>query len=244
MVKMRLGAAGYEIILACDGQEGFDKAKKNKPDLIILDLMLPKMDGYKVCGLLKNDARYSKIPIIIFTARVQKEEDVRLGKDIGAEEYVTKPFDSKIIDLVPEALARKHELIPVLKIGNRLTCAMADPWNVFALDEVRSKTHLIIETAVATEGEIKKALNEYYGAKGSMEDMIKSIDAGKLGFGDDKEIDLKKLQVIVIKLVNMIIMKAIQERASDIHVEPEENALKTRFRVDGMLHPSTERMSY
>lgn len=150
-------------------------------------------------------------------------------------------IDSKIIDLVPEALARKHELIPVLKIGNRLTCAMADPWNVFALDEVRSKTHLIIETAVATEGEIKKALNEYYGAKGSMEDLIKSIDDGKLGFGDDKEIDLKKLQVIVeepvvIKLVNMIIMKAIQERASDVHIEPEEDSLKTRFRVDGMLH--------
>ena len=96
MVKMRLEAAGYEIISAYDGQEGFDKAKKDKPDLIILDLMLPKMDGYKVCGLLKNDARYSKIPIIMFTARVQ-EEDVRLGKDLGAEEYVAKPFDPKIL---------------------------------------------------------------------------------------------------------------------------------------------------
>ena len=96
MVKMRLEAAGYETIAAYDGQEGFDKAKKDKPDLIILDLMLPKMDGYKVCGLLKNDARYSKIPIIMFTARVQ-DEDIRLGKDLGAEEYVTKPFDPKIL---------------------------------------------------------------------------------------------------------------------------------------------------
>ena len=96
MVKMRLEAAGYDIISAYDGQDGFDKARKEKPDLIILDLMLPKMDGYKICGLLKNDARYSKIPIIMFTARVQ-EEDVRLGKDLGAEEYVTKPFDPKIL---------------------------------------------------------------------------------------------------------------------------------------------------
>ena len=96
MVKIRLEAAGYEIISAYDGQEGFDKAKRDKPDLIILDLMLPKMDGYKVCGLLKNDARYSKIPIIMFTARAQ-EEDQRLGKDLGAEEYVTKPFDPKIL---------------------------------------------------------------------------------------------------------------------------------------------------
>ena len=96
MMKMRLEAAGYEIISAYDGQEGFDKAKKDKPDLIILDLMLPKMDGYKVCGLLKNDARYNKIHIIMFTARVQ-EEDMRLGKDLGAEEYVTKPFDPKTL---------------------------------------------------------------------------------------------------------------------------------------------------
>jgi two-component system alkaline phosphatase synthesis response regulator PhoP len=96
MVKMRLEAAGYEIISAYDGQEGFDKAKRDKPDLIILDLMLPKMDGYKVCGLLKNDARYSNIPIIMFTARV-REEDERLGRDLGAEEYVTKPFDPKIL---------------------------------------------------------------------------------------------------------------------------------------------------
>lgn len=96
MVKMRLEAAGYEIISAYDGQEGLEKAKRDSPDLIILDLMLPKMDGYKVCGLLKNDARYSKIPIIMLTARAQ-EEDKKLGKDLGAEEYLTKPFDPKIL---------------------------------------------------------------------------------------------------------------------------------------------------
>lgn len=150
-------------------------------------------------------------------------------------------IDQKIIELVPESLARKYELIPVLKIGNRLTCAMIDPWNVFALDEIRSRTGLIIEPAVSTEGEIKKALNEYYGTKGSMEDLIKSIDEEKLGAGKEKDIDVKKLQGIVeepvvIKLVNMIIMKAIEEHASDIHIEPEEEALNMRFRVDGMLH--------
>ena len=96
MMKMRLEAAGYSVIAAYDGQEGLNKARKEKPDLIILDLMLPKMDGYKVCGLLKNDARYSKIPIIMFTARAQ-DEDVRLGKDLGAEDYVIKPFEPKLL---------------------------------------------------------------------------------------------------------------------------------------------------
>jgi type IV pilus assembly protein PilB len=150
-------------------------------------------------------------------------------------------IDPEVVDLVPEALAKKYGLIPVFKIGNRLTCAMVDPWNIFALDEVRMATNLTIECAVATASEIKKALSQYYGAKGSMEDLINSIDAEKFGEKEGGEIDTEKLQGIieepvVIKLVNLIVMKAIQERASDIHIEPEEETLKTRFRVDGILH--------
>ncbi|TAN61966.1 response regulator transcription factor [bacterium] len=92
MIKFRLEANGYETLLAHDGQAALDTARKEKPDLIILDLMLPKMDGYKVCGLLKNDSRYSRIPIIIFTAKGQ-EDDMKLGREAGANAYLTKPFD-------------------------------------------------------------------------------------------------------------------------------------------------------
>lgn len=150
-------------------------------------------------------------------------------------------IDPKIVELIPEVLARKYQLIPVLKIGNRLTCAMVDPWNVFALDELRMKTDLTIEPAVATETEIKKALEQYYGAKGTIEELIKTIDEKRLGIKAGEEIGLKKLEGIiaepvVIKLVNLTIMKAVQEGSSDIHIEPEEEALKMRFRVDGMLH--------
>jgi adenylate cyclase len=95
-VKMRLEAAGYEIISAYDGQEGFEKAKRDKPDLIILDLMLPKMDGYKVCALLKADTRYNKIPIIMFTARAE-ESDEKLEFEVGADAYITKPFEAEIL---------------------------------------------------------------------------------------------------------------------------------------------------
>lgn len=96
MVKLRLEANGYEVLLAYDGQEALDKARKEKPDLIILDLMLPKMDGFKVCGLLKNDSRYAKIPIIMFSARAQ-EESKKLGKELGAEAYITKPFEPQVL---------------------------------------------------------------------------------------------------------------------------------------------------
>jgi len=95
-IGFRLEANGYTVISSYDGQDGYEKAKKEKPDLIILDLMLPKMDGYKVCALLKSDARYSKIPIIIFTARAQ-DEDMKMAKDAGANAYITKPFEPETL---------------------------------------------------------------------------------------------------------------------------------------------------
>ena len=96
MVKMRLEAVGYNTIEAYDGQEALNKAQNENPDLIILDLMLPKMDGYKVCRMLKFDSRYKSIPIIMFTARVQ-DSDKELGQEVGADAYVTKPFEAEVL---------------------------------------------------------------------------------------------------------------------------------------------------
>lgn len=96
MLKFRLEANGYDAIFARDGEEALDKARNLKPDLIVLDLMLPKMDGYQVCSVLKSDSRYKDIPIIILTARAQKQ-DIKLGGDLGADAYVAKPFDPKAL---------------------------------------------------------------------------------------------------------------------------------------------------
>jgi DNA-binding response OmpR family regulator len=71
-------------------------AKTEKPDLILLDLMLPKVNGYKVCELLKKDTRYVNIPIILFTARAQ-EKDIQTGYEIGADAYLTKPFEPETL---------------------------------------------------------------------------------------------------------------------------------------------------
>ncbi len=103
-VKIFLERHGYEVITANDGQEGFEKAKTEQPDLIILDLMLPRMHGYKVCGLLKKDTRYAKTPIILYTAKAQ-EKDIKLGEEVGADAYITKPFEPEIL------LAKIKELL-------------------------------------------------------------------------------------------------------------------------------------
>ncbi len=96
VVQKRLGDAGYEVLTARDGQDGLEKARKESPDLIILDLMLPKMDGYKVCAMLKGDVRYVKIPIIVLTARAQ-ETDEKLGYECGADAFFTKPFQHEAV---------------------------------------------------------------------------------------------------------------------------------------------------
>ncbi len=105
-VSFRLKASGYDVVVAYDGQEALTKTRVEKPDLIILDLMLPKMDGYKVCRMLKFDERYKNIPIIMFTARVQ-ESDKKMGEEVGADAYITKPFDPEnLLGKIKELLKR------------------------------------------------------------------------------------------------------------------------------------------
>lgn len=103
-VRMRLEANGYEVIEAEDGVMGLELARKESPDLIILDLMLPKMEGYQVARLLKFDERYRKTPIIMLTARSQ-HTDKETGLSVGADAYLTKPFKSE------ELLAKMAELL-------------------------------------------------------------------------------------------------------------------------------------
>ena len=89
ILTMRLSAMGYEVISARDGQEGLTLARKEKPDLIVLDVMLPKMNGYKISRLLKFDSRYKDIPIIMLTSRETKRDE-QIGLETGADEYVYK----------------------------------------------------------------------------------------------------------------------------------------------------------
>ena len=103
-MTMRLEANNYEVICACDGKEGYEKAHKEKPDIVLLDLMLPKIDGYWVCNLLKHDKRHEGIPIIIITAK-SGSEDLELAKKCGADAYMQKPCD------IEELLAKIASLL-------------------------------------------------------------------------------------------------------------------------------------
>jgi two-component system alkaline phosphatase synthesis response regulator PhoP len=91
-VRFPLEMEGFNVMVSYNGEDALNKAREESPDLIILDLMLPKLDGYKVCRLLKFDEKYKHIPILMLTAKTQ-EKDKILGTETGANEYITKPFE-------------------------------------------------------------------------------------------------------------------------------------------------------
>lgn len=104
-LKFMLEAQGYECFCAYDGETGLSMAKDIIPDLMILDVMMPKMNGYKISRLLKYDAKYKDIPILMVTARSQ-DEDKLIGQETGVNEYITKPFElDDVINKVKEYLA-------------------------------------------------------------------------------------------------------------------------------------------
>lgn len=104
-LRIRLEANGYEVISALDGPDGLHKARTENPGLIILDIMLPKLDGFNIARMLKFDEKYTTIPIIMLTAKVQ-QSDVQRGKETGADAYITKPFKAE------ELLAEIKKLLP------------------------------------------------------------------------------------------------------------------------------------
>ncbi|MFH1387282.1 MAG: response regulator [bacterium] len=106
VTTVRLENAGYQVLTAKDGEDGLSMAKKAKPDLILLDLLLPKMRGEEVCKILKSDPEFKQIPIILFTAsQAGKVEDV--AKNTGADSYILKPFESDTL------MAKIKEFLPV-----------------------------------------------------------------------------------------------------------------------------------
>lgn len=106
ILNFSFGAEGYEVITAADGEEAIKIAKTQKPDIIVLDIMMPKMDGYEACKKLKADPQTRGIPVILLTAK-GREVDRKLGSQVGADDYVVKPFSpGRLIERVEGIMKR------------------------------------------------------------------------------------------------------------------------------------------
>ena len=144
--------------------------------------------------------------------------------------------DSSVATLIPEALARKYQALPIYWQDQQLVVAIADPSNVFAVDDIRALTGADVRTVVATSGQLTELIDRYHRVDGEV-DILAQEAADELGEGEDiTELGEVIEEAPIVKFVNLLVTQAVAERASDIHVEPNENELRIRFRVDGVLH--------
>ena len=151
-------------------------------------------------------------------------------------------IETEVLDLIPFDVIQKHQVLPVNRNGRVLVLAMADPSNVFAIDDVKFLTGYQIDVVIAAEEAIKSAIVQYFDPVGSLAEVISDFRDEEFEIiEDDDEVDVQELQraisdAPVVKLVNMILMEAVKRQASDIHMECYEKMFRVRFRIDGVLH--------
>jgi len=151
-------------------------------------------------------------------------------------------IDPVIAKLVPEHIAKRHMLIPINKVGNKLTVAMVDPLNIIAIDDIQLMTGLMVKPVVATHTDINKALQDAYGAVAQQDKLMDDLE--DIGHADDEDLDglgeLGENDAPIIRLCNLVISQAVQNGVSDIHIEPFEKELRIRYRQDGMMYTAMQ----
>lgn len=172
--------------------------------------------------------------VLIDSGFISKEHiplllSIELGvKAVDLSNIIVEP---EVANLIPESVVRKFKVLPLFREGNNLTVAMADPTDVRIIDELHRETELMIEPVLASEMEIARAIDQTYGTADTIYELVKSIDERKI-------LSTKEAgeEAPIVKLTNLIIVQAIRDRASDIHIEPEEKMVRVRYRIDGVLH--------
>jgi type IV pilus assembly protein PilB len=152
-------------------------------------------------------------------------------------------LDQEVVSLVPDELAKKYKAIPINRTGRTLVVAMADPTNIQAIEEIEFLTNYKVEAVVATETQIKAAIDKYHDSASMLDDVMSTFDDSDIDVADtgEEEINVSDLEKAseeapVVKLVNQIIQDAVKKSASDIHFEPFERAFRVRYRIDGVLY--------
>jgi type IV pilus assembly protein PilB len=144
------------------------------------------------------------------------------------------PVDGAALASVPQTVCRRYNALPIGYEDGKLLVAMSDPANVFAIDDIRSITGMDVKPVVATKSDVSSAINRYHRADSEIDDLTMVLDQEE----DDNLEGLKEVveDAPIVKFVNLLITQAINDRASDIHLEPTERELRVRFRIDGVLH--------
>ncbi|MBF0330702.1 MAG: Flp pilus assembly complex ATPase component TadA [Candidatus Omnitrophica bacterium] len=150
-------------------------------------------------------------------------------------------LDEKLKEIVSERIARKYQLVPLASLGDGITVALSDPFNVFALDDLRDFTGRRIDVVMAAASQVRDAIDKLYsaGSQNTVAEVSKNIDVGDFEIvsemRDDEQSADTGEQAPIIRMVNLVIKEALRQRASDIHMEPTEADMRVRYRIDGVL---------
>src|SRR5213594_1182164 len=220
-------------------------------DLLVADGLLTPAQLQKALGEQRGSTE--KLGSILIKLGFINEEQLIgfLSRQYGVPSITLAQLeiDPAVLRLVPAPTARKYEVIPVRKMGNSLALAMADPTNVFALDDIAFMTNLQVLPLVASQTAVRKAIDRNYESRTEamqtvMQDISSDLENVEVVDGEDEsgtKVDVFELkesadEAPVVKLVNMVLVDAIQKGASDIHFETYEKVFRIRFRMDGVLH--------
>ena len=223
-------------------------ATRRLGDLLVTEGLITDEQLSKALGEQKGSPE--KLGSILLRLNFIQEEQLIgfLSRQYGIPSITLSQLDidPEVLKLVPDGIAKKYEILPIKRVGSTLTLAMADPTNVFAVDDVAFMTNLQVTPVVASQAAIKKAIERNYEENSAVFDVMAAL-ANEVGSVEVVEEDVQsKVDVFelkesadeapVVKLVNMVLVEAIRKGASDIHWEPYEKVFRIRFRIDGVLH--------
>ncbi len=198
-------------------------------------LVIQKKNGGKLSDILVNEGFIGRKAL---TSILSQELGI---PTINLSRY---KIDPEVLKIVPKKMAKHYKILPIAKMGDILTVAMADPLNVFAMDYVKTSTGFKIGPVITTDKDIEEAIEEYYSedAHHAVEKIIDDIEAERIQMIDEKGDDVDSATLMrltqeapIVKVTNMLLNEGIRLKASDILIEPMEREMRIRYRVDGIL---------
>jgi len=254
---------GYRVVVAQDGPKAITEVESQHFDLALIDIVMPGMNGVEALREIKKAD--SELTTMIMTGHSALEGSVSEALEAGVDGVLYKPLDidaivemiagraeapglprvdlkrykvqPEALRLIPEAMARKYDLIPLRIEGDSLVVAMAEPDNLYAIEDVRVISRMEVKVLRAALMDIRGAINLHYRAMGEIERQIGYIaPAVPEGVGVEERITADLIaQAPVVRAIDLLVAQAVKDRASDIHIEPQQDHLRIRYRIDGIL---------
>jgi general secretion pathway protein E len=255
---------GYRVVVAHDGPNAIKEVKGQHFDLALIDIVMPGMNGVEALRQIK--AIDPQLTTMLTTGHTALDDSVSEAIEAGVAGVLYKPLDINAIvemiesraeapglpridlkrykvqpaalRLIPEAVARKWDILPLRIEDNFLIVAMADPNNLYAIEDLRALSRMEVKILRAALMDVQGAINLHYRAAGEIEKEIRHIlpTAVEWVEADDRISSDLIAQAPIVRAVNLLVSQAVKDRASDIHIEPQQDRLRVRYRIDGILH--------